>query len=252
MPRRITNLRGMSSNDIEYKNFYVEENGVRTCYLCFKVNLPTLTYNEKYKRALVGIVLSNITDTISVTFHNLLAHNFNNFDYEHIEGYITKTYCELEIKTKEDLLFKYLDLMYVIDDTSSQYEMYFCIKSVGNLDHFLTLASLTDDEEILFDIIDPVEYNSIHEHINIDAGLAGAGNVDLMNKTLTLNMLNICTNRRNSLSLSANYNQGVSGIFGYNVSANFEYRINQVLQQYIKLYDYNNNLTIFNSIQCDD
>ena len=126
MPRRITNLCGMSSDDIDYIFFNVDVGVVRTCYLCFKVNLPTLTYNEKYKRALVGIVLSNITDTINVTFHNLLDHNFNNFDYEHIEGYITKTYCELEIKTKEDLLFKYLDLMYVIDDTSSQYEMYFC------------------------------------------------------------------------------------------------------------------------------
>ena len=248
MPRRITNLCGMSSGDIDYENFSFDEDGIRTCYLCFKVNLPTLINNEEYKRALVGIVLSNITNTINVTLHNLLDHDFNNFDYEHIEWNITKTYCKLEIKTKEDLLFKYLDLMYVINDTQSQYEMYFCIKSVGNLDHSLTLASLSSDEEILFDIIDPVEYNSMHERINIDAGLAGAGSVDLINENISLCVLNINTSRNNNVSLKANYNQGVSGIFGYNVSANFEYRITQINQQYIKLRDYNNITTIFNYV----
>ena len=225
MPIRYSNLSFTPSINIE-RSLLIDSNEMTPSnfYLLIKATFEELDSSYKLGRTIFQLPLEYIKSDLTLTFYNLLETNLDIITLGNINNYLGEIKGVKSVSSSNDLKYITFDISNFLASSNESFTISFALQF--NINGRVSIASDLDNRELIIGELYNLNKETFStEFLTQDLGRGGVGQVDLYKNSLTVNLLNIETSGKEKVSVSAFYNEIVSGLLGENITLNFEYSI---------------------------
>lgn len=196
-------------------------------YLLFKFSTNNFNTLDIIKRTQLKFQIIGSACNYALFLYKINHAIIDDISETNINNYLSNAYSRIDhkkdINPKDETL--YLDELFNEAFLSSSFSFCLAIKCVNDSANSLSFLVDFNSEFLLGELYNPSKESYNHESLSNDFGFLGTSRIDLFTNKLYFNLLHINTSDQNPLSFSANYSFNHDGIFGKNISCEYEYKV---------------------------